>query len=187
VYSASTSNHQYTGDASFTPFEIGNQVALAGSNRHLNSIGIVVTPQNQDVVADFKFRFYANDGPGGVPGTLLGESATFEDVHLSGQYHGVGTGVFLSDIVLPDVLTWTVEITNATPVPVGLPHVVPPAAVGQNLAAWHGSSSIGWGRLNDAPLFDAYIFATPEPSSIHLMVVTGLLWLTKRSKRRPRV
>jgi hypothetical protein len=91
--------------------------------------------------------------------------------------------VFLSDILLPDVVTWTVEITNSNPIAVGLPHVVPPAAVGQHLAAWFGSPSIGWTRDLTTPLFDAYIFAdVPEPDSIAFAALTLLMFIHRRRR-----
>ena len=184
VFGTSQGNFQPNGSTTFTGLEIGHQIVLAGNDRVLNSIQVLFTPQDEEVTADFKFRFYANDGPAGAPGTLIGESATFAQVTLSGDYFGVGTGIFLSPIILPDTLTWTVEISNSTPIAVGVPHMMPPAALGQHLATWFGSLG-SWTLDDDAPLFEVSIFATPEPSSGWLMVsgLVAMAWAQSLRRR----
>jgi hypothetical protein len=176
---------QLNGGVTFFAEEIGNQVSLVGESRSLNSIGILVKSQREDIVADLKFRFYANDGAAGAPGSLLGESRVFAGIQIpGGEYYGVGTGVFLSDIILPDVFTWTVEMTNPVPVVVGLAHAIPPARAGQSLATWSGSPSLGWTKLDQAPQFYAYIFALPEPTCGMLIATIAGCGLMGRTRCR---
>jgi len=91
------------------PLELGNQIALDTSNR-LIARPLTVTSfgfgyNTSGVTA--KVRFYANDGPGGAPGTLLFESAAF---FISG--YGIRNVTGLA-VHVPETFTWTVAISGS--------------------------------------------------------------------------
>jgi hypothetical protein len=160
---AGNGGESFAGPVSFYAGEIGNQVRLSGRARHITSFQVIVSPQGQAVTADFKARFYANDGDDGAPGSLLGESDWFIGVTISGEHSGIGWGLS-PGFQAPDVLTWTLEVANPTPIAIGLPQVNPTSPVGESLASWFGSPG-AWTKagVGGASVFSASIFAAALP------------------------
>jgi hypothetical protein len=169
----------------FTTQEVGSEVQAAGTARLATDLLIGVSQQGMAGTADLQARLYAADGPGGRPGTLLWEGPVLQDVHLTGGLDLIDFAVPL--VLVPDTFVWTVQISNTSPVAVGLPTFGPPT-VGSSPTNWFGNPTTGWGPLPTAP-FEARVEAVsapvPEPSSF-LLLLPGLglvLWHRVRSGR----
>ncbi|MCH8275451.1 MAG: hypothetical protein IH851_11750, partial [Armatimonadetes bacterium] len=95
--------------ASGTLPERGDEVTLAGTERTVTEITVyyiteITSPEGGET---FKVRFYANDGGGGEPGTLLWQSA---DIPLKNfwRVHRVP----VPNVNVPDTFTWTVQFAG---------------------------------------------------------------------------
>lgn len=129
----------FLGPRSFTALQIGDEVNAAGTEREIIEILIGVSMQGFAGTADLQARLYANDGAGGQPGTLLWESVLFDDVGLTGGDDLISFEV--PEITVPDTFTWTIQISDTSPVAAGLPHYDPPAIGSSPDNAWFGNGS----------------------------------------------
>jgi hypothetical protein len=149
---------------SFTALQQGDTVKSAGTDRLVTDLQIAVTQQGTPGTSDMKARLYANDGAHGNPGTLLWSSALRTNVHLSGAVEFVDFSV--PSVLVPDVFTWTIQISNTSPVAVGLPSFGP-ANVGTLLSNGFGTPP-GWTLLSNS--YGARISAAsatvPLPTSL---------------------
>jgi hypothetical protein len=94
--------------------EGGDQVSLGGQSRQVQQLEFwyQVGGQAAAGASDLRVRFYANDGAGGAPGTLIWDSGVRPQFpHISGSNH---VALAVPNIVVPEVLTWTVEFTGRT-------------------------------------------------------------------------
>jgi hypothetical protein len=167
----------------FSALQIGDEVQAAGTARLVSELQIGVSQQGVAGTADLQARLYANDGPGGQPGSLLWESLVRNDVALTG---GIDLITFPVPLVLvPDTFTWTIQISDARPVAVGLPFFHPPTVGSSPDYLWFGGPG-SWTRQtvpNPANLMarvtaEGGPVAIPEPSSAALALaglVGGLL------------
>ena len=172
------------GSTSFTALQIGDEVNAAGSERIVSLLQVGVTQQGFAGRADLQAWLYANDGPGGQPGTMLWQSAILNDVPLTGGNDLIAFPVPL--VQVPNTFTWTVQISDTTPVAVGLPHFHPPTVGSSPDYAWFGGPG-SWTRLLGPPPRDlmARVTAIPEPATAAI-VVTPLFAaaLARRFRRR---
>jgi hypothetical protein len=173
----------------FTAQEIGSEVQAAGTARLVTDLLVGVSQQGVAGTADMQARLYANDGPGGQPGTLLWAGPLLSGLHLTGGLDLIDFSV--PDVLVPDTFTWTIQISNASPVGAGLPNFGPPT-VGSSPTNWFGTGGDGWTPLPSFP-FEARVEAlsaaatvVPEPSSV-LLVLTGLGVVLGRRVRSGRV
>lgn len=98
-------NHYYASTNQF-----GDQVALGeGAGQVIASMSFEYYA-NYDEVSGMKFRLYANDGPGGLPGTEL--DARLLDVRQGGSIATVRFDYNPANI-LPRIFTYTVEFPGA--------------------------------------------------------------------------
>lgn len=176
------------GPLSFTALEIGDEVEAAGTARALTELTIGVSQQGFAGTADLQARLYRNDGQDGAPGTLLWESPLLNDVALSGGIDLIAFAV--PGIVVPDVFTWTLQVSDTEPVGVGLPHFDPPTVGASPDYAWVGSPG-SFGKLvlpDETVNFMARISAVPGPgSAVLVMMGLGIVWLSRRAwASRPR-
>ena len=172
------------GSSSFTALQIGDEVNAAGSERIVSLLEIGLTQQGFAGTADLQAWLYANDGPGGQPGTMLWQSALLNNVPLTGGNDLVPFPVPL--VQVPDTFTWTVQISDTTPVAVGLPHFHPPTVGSSPEHAWFGGPG-SWTVLPGPPARDlmARVTAIPEPASAAVMVsALFAAGLGRRSRRR---
>ena len=173
-----------TGSSSFTALQIGDEVNAAGSDRSVSLLEIGLTQQGFAGTADLQAWLYANDGPGGQPGAMLWQSAILNDVPLTGGNDLIPFPVPL--VQVPNTFTWTVRISDTSPVAVGLPHFHPPTVGSSPDHAWFGGPG-SWTRLSGANPTNmmARLTAIPEPASA-AVVVTPLFAaaLARRSGRR---
>ena len=172
------------GSSSFTALPIGDEVNAAGSERIVSLLEVGLTQQGFAGTADLQAWLYANDGPGGQPGTMLWQSAVLNNVPLTGGNDLVPFPVPL--VQVPNTFTWAVQISDTTPVAVGLPHFHPPMVGSSPDYAWFGGPG-SWTRLPGPPARDlmARVTAIPEPASA-AVVVSALFAaaLARRSRRR---
>jgi hypothetical protein len=94
--------------------EAGDQITLGEQGRFIQQFEFWyhVGGTNESGTADIQVRFYANDGPGGIPGTILWSSPLQQGVgHISGTNH---LALPVPSIIMPDSFTWTVTFTNRT-------------------------------------------------------------------------
>lgn len=135
----------FRGSRSFSQLQQGDEVNPAGISRTIVELLIGVNQQGFAGTADLQARLYANDGPGGEPGTMLWESALMDDVPLSGGDDLVSFTV--PGIEVPDPFTWTIQISDTSPVAAGLPHYGPPSVGGSPDYAWFGAPG-SWTKLD---------------------------------------
>ena len=173
-----------TGSRSFTGLQIGDEVNAAGSDRSVSLLEIGVTQQGMAGTADLQAFLYANDGAGGQPGTMLWQSALLNNVPLTGGNDLIPFPVPL--VLVPNTFTWTVRISDTTPIAVGVPHFHPPTVGSSPDYAWFGGPG-SWTKLTGANPTNlmARVTAVPEPASA-AVVVTPLFAaaLARRSRRR---
>lgn len=167
----------------------GVEMLLAGNERRLVLAEIGVTLQGVPGMIDLKAKVWANDGPGQQPGTLLWESPWLEDVSISGWYQLVPFDI--PNVPVSDHITVTIaEKDCTTGASYGEP-LASNAAIGTTLRNWTGTwpstGSGNWTQLNWSEPVAMRITATPDPATLSLLALGGLLALRgRRSKSSPR-
>jgi hypothetical protein len=164
--------------------QLGDEVTAApGTARAVTELDLGFTSQGVPLTADLQAFLYANDGPGGAPGTLLWQSAVMSGVAINSTNLLVAFSV--PSVVVPDTFTFTAAITNAS----GVVGYVPAsgATTGTFEQAWVGSPGAFQtlpanfeveGRVITSPV--------PEPSSLALcgLGVVGLAAYARRRRAR---
>jgi hypothetical protein len=92
--------------------EGGDQITLGGAGRIIQQFEFWYRVGGLSAAgeANIQVRFYANDGPGGAPGTVLWTAATLEGMpHISGNNH---VAIAVPSLAAPETFTWTVEFTG---------------------------------------------------------------------------
>lgn len=168
--------------------EFGDEITLAGPERLLTTFRFdyFVGPSangNETAI----LRLYNNDGPGGSPQTVLFDSGP---ISISRGYNTITADQL--DITVSDTLTWTVLFGGVDPFEaVGLLLYDPPV-IGRSFDDyWEKSNDGTWTtkRFVDDPErtvgnFGAVVSAVPEPGTIQLGLIGGLMWLGFAAKRR---
>jgi hypothetical protein len=186
-----TTTQIFPGTLVFTALQIGDEVNAAGTERLVTLLQIGVSQQGVAGTADMVARLFANDGPGGMPGTQLWESPLRTGVPLTGGIDLIPFDVPM--VQVPDTFTWTIQISNAVPLAVGLPDFNPPTVGSSPDYAWFGGPGIWTRQTTPSPVnFMARVTAVagpegavPEPGSACLLA-TGMgvvLWLGVRWRR----
>jgi hypothetical protein len=120
--------------------QVGNEISLGGNARKIVLLSWLVDSQNEDIVAGIETQIYANDGPGGAPGTLLWQSDPL-------TFNVSATDTFLDvavpGIIVPDVITVTSRILDSTPVALGRVNGGSPS-VGGVVTSWIETSPGVW-------------------------------------------
>jgi hypothetical protein len=177
----------------FSALQMGDEVRAAGTDRRVSLLQIGVSQQGFAGTADLRARLYANDGTGGQPGSLLWESALLNDVALTGGIDLISFPV--PQVLVPDVFTWTLQVSDTRPVAVGLPFFNPPTVGSSPDYAWFGGPG-SWTRQttpNPANMMARVtavgdVVAVPEPISVVVALpgVVGVLLATARFRRAAR-
>jgi hypothetical protein len=187
-----TSN--YLGTAySVANTEFGDQITLSSSttDRYISKFAFEYTSAHGNSGDELVWlRFYANDGVGGAPGTLLYNSRNDVPGDTT-LLRGNANQVELSNvrIPVPNSFTWTVQFSNvAASETVGLNMYSPPT-VGSNFDDYWEKTSNGWvtKRLaGTAYSFGAiaYAVAVPEPGTLQLGLLAGISALGFLFQRR---
>lgn len=177
----------------FSALQMGDEVQAAGTARLVSELQIGVSQQGTAGTADLRARLYANDGPGGQPGSLLWESALLDDLPLTGGIELIPFPVPL--VPVPDTFTWTIQISDARPIGVGLPFFNPPTVGSSPDYAWFGGPG-SWTRQTvpiPANLMARVTAvggagAVPEPraAALALTGLLGMLFAAARVRRANR-
>jgi hypothetical protein len=136
--------HPFLAQGQANSEEHGNTVTLGGTARVVSQVAVRLR------IGDFgpatfqlRARLYANDGPGGTPGTRLWQSAPIGQVTDSGS--DTTHTLAVPNIPVPGSLTWTIQITDRqiSQAPLGPPHFNPPTI---------GAAAFGfWRRTGPGP------------------------------------
>jgi hypothetical protein len=185
VYDNSVSfQNTYFGSAS----EFGDQIDLVGPERIINSfkfdyfLGSTFSG-NETVV----LRLYNNSGLNGAPSEMLFESPP---IGITTGYNTITANDL--DITVQDTLTWTVLFGGIDPFESAGLLIYDPPAIGKSFDDyWEKTPTGTWNlkRFENDPLltvanFGAQVSAVPEPGTIQLALVGGLIWLASAAKRR---
>ena len=179
--------------------EYGDEINFAGSRRVLTDISfeynanIIVVDQTEKV----DFKLYQNDGPGGVPGSVLYDSNTDAPggiVIFNGINHVDIGGL---NIKVPDKLTFSVKFTGLGPGESAGLNMYDPPTVGKVLAGgvvgsyddfWENAGGT-WTLFrfpngNPAGNFGARFSAIPEASTVSYALLGGLILVGSQAYRR---
>jgi hypothetical protein len=127
-----------------TALEQGDEVRLnPDAPRSIVLLEIGLNQQGTAGTTDLLARLYANDGPSGEPGTLLWQSDLFRDISLTGGNDLISLDV--PNVTVPDVFTWTIQVSNSTPVAVALPFFGEPSVGTSPAYVWFGGPG-SWGH-----------------------------------------
>jgi hypothetical protein len=140
-----------TGSTSFSALQIGDEIEPAGRDRNVLQLEIGLTHAFGAGTADVQARLYANDGSDGEPGTLLWESDVLDDVAFTGGFDLVTFEV--PSVEVPELFTWTVQISDTEPMAVGLPQFHPPTVGSSPDHAWSGDGTT-WTKIEEVDPVD---------------------------------
>jgi hypothetical protein len=183
--------------ARFNPgtVEVGDEIILFNPNNatYLTNFDFQYYGEGSSGNEMLQVRFYANDGPGGAPGTVLFDSGAFSvtttpratlifDESLL-WYNG-------DRVYVPNVFTWTVEFSGTTDSGESWGvDLYSPQDVGNNYTSyWDNDPVNGWllktNQFGVNMDFGARVWAVPEPSGIALGLAGAFLVLLFRSGLR---
>jgi hypothetical protein len=174
-----------TGGGTFTALEQGDEVRLnPDAPRSIVLLEIGLNQQGTAGTTDLVARLYANNGPGGEPGTLLWQSDLFRDISLTGGNDLISLEV--PNVTVPDVFTWTIQISNSTPVAVGLPFFGEPSVGTSPGYVWFGGPG-SWGHPSSSvpgPLNYLARISTPVPGPLPLFGVGAAFGYSRKLRKR---
>lgn len=160
--------------------EVGDQVALAGELRRLSQARIIAHAFEARPY-DLAFRIYANDAPGGQPGSLLFEELFQQELDLG----PTAIDFKLPGIDVPDTITWTIQDLSGE-TDVGMRSYNPPSIGSSENQYWVRFSNGNWstrGPVTYGGNFGASFTAIPAPGAA--AVVGGLIVGGALRRRRP--
>jgi len=189
-----TAPNSYLGQFYGSPNEFGDQINVFSPTTpwditqfkfdyYLNGTGVT-----GNETADLKF--YANDGPGGAPGTLLYDSGPFS---LTKGYNTVNDTGLNVQVPSTGSFTWTVLFGGIGSFEsAGLLFYNPPTIGSSADDYWQKDASGNWALQRFTPAggpvanFGAQVTATavPEPATIQLGLLGGLMWIGYLARRR---
>jgi hypothetical protein len=179
--------HLTVGQSS-SEIELGDQITLDAPGQTLFKISVIFEswgPTSGTV--DIYMRFYANDGPGGAPGSVIYDGGWFGDMLHHPGLNSIDFEVPL--IVAPQTFTWTVRLANRTGSTgeFGAAYFNPPTVGSSDDFIWiseGGSPWIpySWGGMPVANLGAQVHALVPEPLS-GIALLGGLALMARRRAR----
>lgn len=149
--------------------EHGNQVTLGSGERIVTGVTVRVRILGAGIATfNRKLRIYANDGPGGAPGTQLWESANLFAIIDSGA--DLSYTFTVPNIRVPASFTYTIQLTNRqTNMSVMGPSEYNPPTVGSAPFGFWRNPDGSWEFVNqNEPPFGARVDATPIPGDMNI-------------------
>jgi hypothetical protein len=145
---------------------------LGGNAREIIQLSWLVDSQNTDLVVGIETKIYVNDGPGGVPSTLLWESGPLTRINVSAN--DTFLNIAVPNITVPDTITVTSRILDSTPVALGRVKGGLPS-VGSFNTSWIETSLGLW--TEDFGSWGVRVSAVgvPEPTSVLGLLALGTL------------
>ena len=168
--------------------EWGDGVTLAGTNRLVNSISLMIHANGDSgATADITVRIFAGGDDAGAtdPGALLWTSDTFLDFAILDSANLYSFAV--PNILVPDSFTWTIEMNNVFQAEEGAvgPRFVDPPVIGSSQTGflWLHNPDATWSAINFGipNNWGAVVNAVPAPGALALL---GLAGLAARRRRR---
>ena len=175
-------------------FERGDGITLAGTDRYVTNIDLMVHGLGGAFTADATVRFFSGGDTATTtdPGGMLWQSATFAGMAFAS---GLATYSFAVPLVLvPDEMTWTLQLAQ-TNIPAGQAlgsrFVAPPTTGTSNDWVWTRDTNTGmWtnnvfgvGAGNNS--YGAAISASPVPEPASMIALgAGLAALLARRRRK---
>lgn len=172
--------------------EFGDQINLAGSSRVMTDFKLdYYLSSNATGNETAELRFYANDGsalgvPNGSPGSLLYDSGT---ISLGKGFNTISISGLSTQV--PNTLTWSIIFNGIDPIEQAGVLFYNPPTVGSSFDDFWARSKDGTWALNTfqgggakVANFGAQVTAIPEPGTVALAVVGGLVWLGVAARRR---
>jgi hypothetical protein len=180
---------------------LGNQITFGGTARELFHVQVVFASIGPKEVDTYTLDLYRNDGPidpsSGLhmPGTLIGEFKTDASNQPLPGNGGYGVDWFFQPILVPNTLIAVISSTYSTTTPGQLmgpfAAVYPPLTGSALNTVWYGDGTAGnwqanstW-AINDGGVtnyFDMRFEAVPEPSSLHLALISAVLFHVSRRR-----
>lgn len=165
----------------FSPNEpMGNQITLAGTDRTVVEFDLVLSSSLPTSLSCLTLAFYAPDPDTGYPGDHL-----WADTANNVSVNGITTVTFnVPNVVVPDTFVWVAGADSAS---AGLATYSPPT-VGASGNYYWDYDHIGdwWYALhfenNPVANFGAKVLAVPEPTSLGLLALGGLLAVCRRKR-----
>ena len=182
IYDNTTTDLYVTIGGGYPP-EIGDEINLAGTGRVVTDFLFKEVHEINEPNPNLKtqVRFYANDGVGDSPGTLL---------YDSGLMPGIVNSLSGLSVTVPDTFTWSVVVDGlASNDGFGLVYYNPPT-IGSSGDWYWWHTSTGWLKM-DYPYVDnfgarvtAQDIPVPEPGSLLLLClgIAGLAGIRKEMK-----
>ncbi len=167
--------------------QLGSEITLAGTYRMVKEllVGVYIPPPQ--FFCDLKARIYANDGPGGKPGTLLWESE-WQNEWIPAEHTLISFDV--GCVMAPETITWTLESRDCAYYP-NLP-LYSPATVGSYVTSWSGDGS-NWieqpgdnymARVNAAEIIEPTLSEWGTAFLLLLLLATASMYIRRRQRAR---
>jgi len=164
-----------------------------GTARQVTELYVGFSPNGDAVTADLQAFLYANDGPGGEPGTELWHSAVQSGVIIDRSQLLVEFSV--PSVRVPDTFTWVAAVINQSrPTGVGFA-LSRNATTGTYIQGWSVAFGSGsWQTVNlpgTQQITSRVVAVVPEPSGLVLLgtgVLALLVWrcpVVRRCSARP--
>lgn len=165
--------------------ENGDGITLAGTDRIVTNINLLITNLGDVGTADMRIRFFVGgDAGGGEPGAMIWDSGLLAGIAIEESRAAYDFAV--PSVLVPDEMTWTLELTNVVNGNSALgSHFAAPPTVGssedfvwERLAGVWTQRVFGVGAGNNS--YSATLTAVPTPGSIGLLALSGIVMLRRR-------
>jgi hypothetical protein len=172
--------NEFGGESFGASLELGQTAILAGAERRVVSFDVTL---GSNLDTPFRLKFYQLDGPGGLPQTLIWESAFQNYPWVPPSYNIKVVHVDIPTVLVPDSFAWTIAPLLTGDQGRISTHVGTAARVGQTGLGWDRPISTGQLQRNSIQfVMSARIMAIPEPSTgaVALVVACGAVCVRQR-------
>jgi len=174
----------------FWPFSVyatyelmGDQITLAGTHRAITQFDLILSSSEQVTLTTLELIFYINDGIDGYEFPGAPDTELWSDTASDVTVDGTTTVVFsVPNVVVPDTFTW---VTSADSMIAGMATYGPPSVGSSGNYFWDRASDdqewyAMWFESDPVANFGAKVWAVPEPTTMVLLALGGLLAARRR-------